>query len=205
MVASRSARGACAAGKRRTRSAWPTTTAVGSRRTRKRSEPRRGATGSGSATTPSIESEGEPTPADAIGSGEPRTQSIGSADEPTTAAIGSDNEPDSRRHRPRQTTAEFCAARAGKRARLRPAKPSACLADRERQARGITWAYAASGSSATLSGSDFREALRTFAGGGAAGADPPARPARQGQHGRRAAPAGTSRHLRRLRNLRWSS
>jgi hypothetical protein len=91
-AASRSAKRAFAAGSRRTRSSWPTTTAAGSRRTGTRSEPSSGATGSGSATTPSIESEGEPTPADAIGSGEPRTPSIGSADEPTTAAIGSEGE-----------------------------------------------------------------------------------------------------------------
>jgi hypothetical protein len=51
------------------------------------------AIGSGSATTPSIESGGERTPGGAIGSGEPKTPTIWSADGPTTAAIGSAGEP----------------------------------------------------------------------------------------------------------------
>jgi hypothetical protein len=52
------------------------------------------AIGSGSARIPSIESDGEPTPASAIESGEPRTRTIESASESRTAAIGSESEPE---------------------------------------------------------------------------------------------------------------
>jgi hypothetical protein len=65
-----------------------------------RSEPRTAITGSGSGTTPSIESEGERTPAVAIGSVEPRTPTMWRGGERTTAATGSESEPDSRTHPP---------------------------------------------------------------------------------------------------------
>jgi hypothetical protein len=122
------ARRACGDGTRTTPSTWPPTTAAGSRRTRKRSEPRTDATGSGSARTPTIESEGERAPAAATGSGEPKTPTIWSGGEPTTAATGSESEPDSRRRRPTQTTAE-ATARPGRRSGrgTPPAKPSASL------------------------------------------------------------------------------
>jgi hypothetical protein len=57
---------------------------------------------SASAGTLSIGSDGEPTPAAAIGSGGPRTPTTWRADEPTTAAIGSDSEREPPTHVERQ-------------------------------------------------------------------------------------------------------
>jgi hypothetical protein len=69
---------------------------------REKNEPRTAVTVSGSARTPNTVSEGEQTPAAAIGSGEPMTRTIWSAGEPTTAAAASGSEPEP----PTQTTAE---------------------------------------------------------------------------------------------------
>jgi hypothetical protein len=104
MDALRGARLACAAGKKRTRNSWPTTTVAGSRRTGTSSVPRTAATGR-SATTPSIESDGEPMLGGAITSGEPRTATIWSEGEQTTAAIGRGSEPEFPTHLAGQTTA----------------------------------------------------------------------------------------------------
>lgn len=73
---------------------------------RDKKKPRTAASGSVSARTPTIESEGEQTPAAVIGSGEPRTPTIGSEDEPTIAATGNEGEPEPPTHRPRQTRAD---------------------------------------------------------------------------------------------------
>jgi hypothetical protein len=70
------ARRACAAGTRKTPSIWPTTTVVGSGRTATSSGLRTAAIASESTTTPTIGSEGEPTPGGAIGSGEPRIRTM---------------------------------------------------------------------------------------------------------------------------------
>jgi hypothetical protein len=67
---------------------------AGSRRTGTSSALRTAATGSASARTLSIESDGEPTPAAAIESSEPKTPPTWSAAEPTTAATGSESEPE---------------------------------------------------------------------------------------------------------------
>jgi hypothetical protein len=77
---------------------------------RDRSERGGVATRSGSARTLSIESDGEPTPAAAIGSGAPRTPTMLSAGERTTAATGSESEPDC----PGQTTAQRTRRRGGR-------------------------------------------------------------------------------------------
>jgi hypothetical protein len=113
---------------------WPSLIVVGSGGTGTSSALRIAAIASASARTPSIGSDGEPTPAAVIGRGAPRTPGTWSADEPTTRRYRERKENTNLTHLLRRTTAD---ALPGRRSRhLRRIAPSQSRSTRNSRTSG---------------------------------------------------------------------